>query len=136
MIRPIVKDTMFLSRKSVPAKKGDERDALDLIDTLRSKADICVGMAANMIGIDKRIIAVNLNGLTICMYNPVLSNLKKPYVHEEGCLSLNGTRSVKRYGEVDVTFFDLNWKKRRMHLSGFNAAIVQHECDHLEGILI
>ena len=136
MNRPIVKDTFFLSQKSTPATKQDLSVGQDLLDTLRANQDRCVGMAANMIGVKKRIIIVNMGFLNMVMYNPVIVRKDSPYETEEGCLSLTGVRKTTRYQNIEVEYFDGSWKKHRQAYSGWTAQIIQHECDHLEGIII
>ena len=136
MNRPIVKDTFFLSQKSTPATKQDLSVGHDLLDTLRANQDRCVGMAANMIGVKKRIIIVNMGFLNMVMYNPVIVRKDSPYETEEGCLSLTGVRKTTRYQNIEVEYFDSSWKKHRQAYSGWTAQIIQHECDHLEGIII
>lgn len=136
MIRPIVKDTFFLSQKSEPATKADLQVGADLQDTLEAHRDDCVGLAANMIGIRKRIIIVNIGFADIVMFNPVLLKKDTPYEAEEGCLSLAGIRKTIRYQNIEVEYYDRNWKKQRQKFSGWTAQICQHELDHLEGILI
>ena len=136
MIRPIVKDTFFLSQKSEPATKADLQVGADLQDTLEAHRDGCVGLAANMIGIRKRIIIVNIGFADIVMFNPVLLKKDTPYEAEEGCLSLVGIRKTTRYQNIEVEYYDRNWKKQRQKFSGWTAQICQHEPDHLEGILI
>lgn len=136
MIKPIVKDTFFLSQKSVPATRDDLQVGRDLQDTLEANRAGCVGMAANMIGVRKRVIIVNMGILDIVMFNPVLVKKDTPYETEEGCLSLTGVRSTTRYQNIEVEYYDMNWKKQRQKLSGWTAQICQHELDHLEGILI
>lgn len=136
MIRPIVKDVFFLSQKSGPATMQDLSVGQDLMDTLRANQDRCVGMAANMIGVKKRVIIVNMGILNVVMYNPVIVRKDSPYETEEGCLSLTGVRKTTRYQNIEVEYYDSSWKKRRQKYSGWTAQIIQHECDHLEGIII
>ena len=136
MIRQIVKDTIFLAAHSQQATEADAAVAKDLEDTLKANAEGCVGLAANMIGARKRIIAVSLGFSTLIMYNPVIVSKSKPYDTEEGCLSLPGTRPVKRYGKITVEYRDRSFRKQRGEFSGFVAQIIQHETDHLNGILI
>lgn len=136
MIRDIVKDTFFLQRKSVDASKEDVCVAMDLIDTLRANQYRCVGMAANMIGKNKNIIAF-LDGKTlVLMMNPKLIQKKGKYICEEGCLSLEGTRQTERYHEIVVQYMDMQMHKHTKKYSGYVAEIIQHEMDHLVGILI
>ena len=136
MIRPIVKDVFFLGQKSGPATMQDLSVGQDLMDTLRANQDHCVGMAANMIGVKKRVIIVNMGILNVVMYNPVIVRKDSPYETEEGCLSLTGVRKTTRYQNIEVEYYDSSWKKRRHKYSGWTAQIIQHECDHLEGIII
>ncbi len=136
MIRPIERDVYFLGQKSEEATRDDLPIGQDLQDTLRANKDRCVGMAANMIGIKKRIIIVNLGFRNLVMYNPVIKKKTGSYEAEEGCLSLEGVRKTIRYQNVEVEYLDENWKKQRIKLSGWPAQICQHEIDHLNGIVI
>ena len=136
MIRPIERDVYFLGQKSEEATRDDLPIGQDLQDTLRANKDRCVGMAANMIGIKKRIIIVNLGFRNLVMYNPVIKKKSGSYEAEEGCLSLEGVRKTIRYQNVEVEYLDEKWKKQRMKLSGWPAQICQHEIDHLNGIII
>ena len=136
MIRPIERDVYFLGQKSEEATRDDLSIGQDLQDTLRANKDRCVGMAANMIGIKKRIIIVNLGFRNLVMYNPVITKKDTPYEVEEGCLSLDGVRKTTRYKNIEVEYLDAGWKSHRERFSGWIAQIIQHECDHLEGIVI
>ena len=136
MIRPIVKDVFFLGQKSESATKQDLSVGQDLLDTLHANRNHCVGMAANMIGVKKRIIIVNMGIMNTVMYNPVIVKKDSPYETEEGCLSLTGVRKTTRYQNIEVEYYDGSWKKHRQAYSGWIAQIIQHECDHLEGIII
>ena len=136
MIRPIERDVYFLGQKSEEATRDDLPIGQDLQDTLRANKDRCVGMAANMIGIKKRIIIVNLGFRNLVMYNPVIEKKSGSYEAEEGCLSLEGVRKTIRYQNVEVEYLDENWKKQSIKLSGWPAQICQHEIDHLNGIVI
>ena len=136
MIRPIERDVYFLGQKSEEATRDDLSIGQDLQDTLRANKDRCVGMAANMIGIKKRIIIVNLGFRNLVMYNPVIEKKSGSYEAEEGCLSLEGVRKTIRYQNVEVEYLDENWKKQSIKLSGWPAQICQHEIDHLNGIII
>ena len=136
MIRPIVRDTFLLQRKAKPADKNDIGIGVDLIDTLNANRGRCVGMAANMIGENKRIIIVNDGGNALVMFNPVILRKEQPYETQEGCLSLDGVRTTTRYQIIDAEYTDMRWKKNRKTFKGFTAQILQHEMDHLEGILI
>ena len=136
MIKPIVKDIFFLRRKAGTATREDIQVGIDLQDTLRANREACVGMAANMIGVNKRVIIVNMGFVDVVMFNPVLIKKDTPYETEEGCLSLTGVRKTTRYENIEVEYLDMNWKKQRQKLSGWTAQICQHELDHLEGIII
>ena len=136
MIRPIVKDVFFLGQKSEVATRQDQSVGQDLMDTLRANREHCVGMAANMIGVKKRIIIVNMGVINVVMYNPVIVKKDTPYETEEGCLSRTGVRKTTRYQNIVVEYFDSSWKKKRQAYSGWTAQIIQHECDHLAGIII
>lgn len=136
MIRPIVRDIFFLGQKSEDAGRQDLSVGQDLQDTLNANRDRCVGMAANMIGIRKKVIIVNMGLMNVVMYNPVILKKYTPYETEEGCLSLAGVRKTTRYRNIEVEFLDSGWKKRRQAFSGWTAQIIQHEIDHLNGIII
>lgn len=136
MIRPIMKDPMFLAVPSVKAAPEDKQTALDLLDTLHAHLDHCVGMAANMIGVHKRIIAVHTGFAQIVMINPTIIRKSGPYEAEEGCLSLAGVRKTTRYETVEVSYQDMNFKTHRQTYNGYIAQIIQHETDHCDGILI
>lgn len=136
MVRPIVRDRMFLSQKSVPAEASDIQILDDLLDTLRAHQDHCVGMAANMIGEKKRIIAFMSGPFCIGMINPVLLSQQGPYEAEEGCLSLEGVRKTIRFENIEVEYRDRFFQKKRAHYTGWLAQIIQHEIDHCNGILI
>lgn len=138
MVRNITRDVLFLKRKSVPAKncKEDLATANDLLETLSTNRERCVGMAANMIGENKDIIAVTVGFFNIVMFNPKIVSKSGEYETEEGCLSLDGVRKTKRYEEIEVEYLDISFKKQRKKYSGFTAQILQHEIDHLSGIII
>ena len=136
MIKPIMKDVFFLGQKSDPATKDDLQIGRDLMDTLAANRAGCVGMAANMIGVKKRVIIVNMGLIDVVMFNPVLVKKDSPYETEERCLSLVGVRKTTRYQNIEVEYLDMNWKKQSVKLEGWTAQICQHELDHLEGILI
>ena len=136
MIKPIVRDILFLSQRSEDATRLDLSVGQDLQDTLRAHRDRCVGMAANMIGVRKRIIIVSLGLMDLVMYNPVIVQKDTPFETEEGCLSLDGVRKTTRYQNIEVEFLDSRWKKHRQKYTGWTAQIIQHEIDHLDGILI
>lgn len=136
MIKPITKDVIFLSQKSEPATKADLSIGYDLMDTLRANREHCVGMAANMIGVKKNIIIVNMGMMDVVMFNPVIVKKDTPYETEEGCLSLVGVRPTTRYQNIEVEYLDFGWNKKRMKLTGWTAQICQHEIDHLSGRII
>ena len=136
MIRPIMKDVFFLRQKAEPAGKEDLQVVQDLLDTLKANEAGCVGMAANMIGVNKRIIAVNMGFVNVAMLNPVIVKRSGAYETEEGCLSLTGVRKTTRYENIEVEFQDISFRKQRQKYSGWTAQIIQHEIDHCEGILI
>ena len=136
MVKPIVKDILFLGQKSDLSTEADKQVAVDLRDTLAANRAVCVGMAANMIGYKKRTIIVSMGIIDIVMHNPEIISKAGEYEAEEGCLSLVGTRKTTRYKDIEVKFQDesFNWKTQKF--SGFTAQIVQHEVDHLDGIII
>lgn len=136
MEKPIVRDAFFLNQRSEKATKVDLPVAKDLEDTLRANRDRCVGMAANMIGYRKRIIIVATGFADIIMINPVITKKSEPYETEESCLSLPGVRKTTRYKSIVVEYLDKNFEKHVQTFNGYIAQIIQHECDHLEGILI
>ncbi|MBS5938187.1 peptide deformylase [Clostridium sartagoforme] len=136
MIRPIVKDVLFLGQKSEPATKEDIAVIDDLVDTLRANLDGCVGMAANMIGVKKQILVFSVGDIIIPMVNPVIVKKEKRYETEESCLSLTGFRKTMRYEIIEVEYFDRQFKKHKQTFTGFTAQIIQHEVDHFEGIII
>ncbi|KMT21900.1 peptide deformylase [Clostridium cylindrosporum] len=136
MIRSILKDEVFLREKSVPATQDDITVIDDLVDTLRANLDECVGMAANMIGIKKRILVFSVGDSIISMVNPVILKKEKSYETEESCLSLTGFRKTTRYETIEVEYLDRDFKKHKEIFNGFTAQIIQHEVDHFEGIII
>jgi peptide deformylase len=136
MVRAVVKDILFLGQKSAPATKADAAIIDDLLDTLKANSDYCVGMAANMIGIKKRIIVYSLGAIGIPMINPVIIMKSKPYETEEGCLSLTGVRKTMRYEIIEVEYMDRSFIKQKQTFSGWVAQIIQHEIDHCDGIII
>ena len=136
MIREIVKDTFFLSQKSEPATRQDQPVIQDLLDTVRANADRCVGMAANMIGVRKRIIAFDNEGSYMVMFNPEIVKKSGAYEAEEGCLSLTGTRKTRRWQSIKVQYQNEKMQIRLKTFTGWTAQIIQHELDHCEGILI
>ena len=136
MIQPIMKDPIFLAQKSAPATKEDLQVAQDLLDTLTAHKDGCVGMAANMIGVAKRIIAFDNEGKYMVMFNPEIVKRSEPYEAEEGCLSLPGTRKAKRYRSIKVQYQNDQFQTRLKTFTGWTAQIIQHEIDHCNGVLI
>ncbi len=136
MIKPIIRDIIFLSQKSTPATPDDLPIATDLRDTLIANADRCVGMAANMIGVAKRIIIFADEGEYVVMFNPELMKSSVPFQTEEGCLSLDGTRPTKRYKSIKVKYQTEEFQTRIKTYTGWTAQIIQHELDHLDGIII
>lgn len=136
MIKPVVKDILFLGQKSEIATKEDISVIDDLVDTLRANLEHCVGMAANMIGIKKRILVFAVGNIIVPMVNPVILKKENSYETEESCLSLTGFRKTMRYETIEVEYFDRNFKKHKEIFTGFTAQIIQHEIDHFEGIII
>ena len=136
MIQPIMKDPIFLAQKSVPATKEDLPVAQDLLDTLTAHKDGCVGMAANMIGVSKRIIAFDNEGKYMVMFNPEIVKRSEPYEAEEGCLSLTGMRKAKRYRSIKVQYQNEQFQTRFKTFTDWTAQIIQHEIDHCNGVLI
>ena len=136
MIKPIMKDPIFLSQKSTAATLLDVPVATDLLDTLKAHADGCVGMAANMIGVNKRIIVFDNMGKPMVMFNPEIIKASDAFDAEEGCLSLTGTRKTKRYRSIKVQFQNEAMQTRLKTFTGWTAQIIQHEIDHCNGILI
>lgn len=136
MVRPIVKDVFFLAQKSENASEADAEVIMDLLDTLRANANRCVGMAANMIGVRKRIIVFSMGPFQVAMVNPVIVKKTGAYETEEGCLSLTGVRKTIRYEKIEVEYLDQKFQKQRQQYSGWTAQIIQHEIDHCNGILI
>ena len=119
MVKQIVRDVFFLGQPSEPATKADIQVGKDLQDTLQANRERCVGMAANMIGVKKNIIIVNMGFIDVVMFNPVIVSKRDMYETEEGCLSLDGVRKTTRYQEIEVEYYDFNWKKQRQKLSGW-----------------
>ena len=136
MIREICRDETFLSQKAAPATADDLATAQDLLDTLTAHKDGCVGMAANMIGVNKRIIAFDNEGTYMVMFNPVIVRQSGPYETQEGCLSLTGVRKTKRFQAIKVQWQNEQFQTRLKTFTGWTAEIIQHEIDHCEGILI
>lgn len=136
MVREIIRDQFFLRMPARKAGAGDGPIADDLLDTLRANADRCVGMAANMIGENVAVIAFSDGGRYMEMFNPVIVRRDAPYDAEEGCLSLDGTRPVRRYKSIKVQWQTRDMKPRVKTFTGFTAQIIQHETDHLAGVVI
>lgn len=136
MIKEIVRDPIFLQIKSEPASEADLQTARDLLDTLEEHKDGCVGMAANMIGVSKRIIAFDDNGKHTVMFNPEIVKSSGAYEVEEGCLSLSGTRRTKRFRSIKVSYLNEKMLPRVKTYTGFTAQIIQHEIDHCNGVLV
>lgn len=136
MVKEICRDIFFLSKKAEPATKEDLSIGQDLMDTLLANQDRCVGMAANMIGVNKSIIIVNMGFFNVVMFNPRIIKKDTPYNTEEGCLSLEGVRPTARYQNIEVEYTDMSWKKHRQRYNGWTAQIIQHEIDHLSGKII
>ena len=136
MIREICKDETFLVQKAAPATADDLATAQDLLDTLTAHKDGCVGMAANMIGVCKRIIAFDNQGTYMVMFNPVIVKQSGTYEAQEGCLSLTGVRKAKRFQTIKVQWQNEKFQTRLKTFTGWTAEIIQHEIDHCEGILI
>ena len=136
MIREICRDEAFLAQQAEPAAPEDIDVARDLLDTLEAHKDGCVGMAANMIGVNKRIIVFENDGKYTVMFNPVIVKRADPYEAEEGCLSLVGTREVKRWRSIRVQWQNEKFQTRVKTFTCFTAEIIQHEIDHCDGIVI
>ena len=136
MVREIMRDVFFLAQKSEPATKDDLQVGRDLMDTLRANREHCVGMAANMIGIKKNVIIVNMGMVDVVMFNPVILKKDTPYQTEEGCLSLDGVRPTTRFKKIKVEYLDLDFKLKIKTYTDYTAQIIQHEIDHLFGIII
>ena len=138
MIWPIMKDIIFLAQKSVPAVNCEEdlQGARDLLETLEAHKEGCVGMAANMIGVSKRIIAFDNEGTYMVMFNPEIVKSSDRYEAEEGCLSLTGIRKTKRWKSIKVQYQNEQFQTRFKTFTGWTAQIIQHEIDHCNGIII
>lgn len=136
MVREICRDEAFLAQKAETAAADDLGTAQDLLDTLAAHKDGCVGMAANMIGVNKRIIAFDNEGKYMVMLNPVIVRQSGAYEAEEGCLSLTGTRKTKRFQTIKVQWQNEKFQTRLKTFTGWTAEIIQHEIDHCEGVLI
>ena len=136
MVKPITKDPIFLAQKSAPATILDLPVAQDLKDTLEAHREGCVGMAANMIGVNKRIIVFDDHGSATVMFNPELVKCSGAYEAEEGCLSLSGVRKTRRWRQIKVRYQNERFETRLKTYTGFTAQIIQHEIDHCNGVLI
>lgn len=136
MVREIMRDQFFLAQKSTDATEADLDTARDLLDTLMAHKDGCVGMAANMIGVSRRIIAFDDEGEYQVLFDPEIVKKSGPYMAEEGCLSLDGTRQTKRYKTIKVRYKNEKFQERYKTFTGWTAQIVQHEIDHCNGIII
>ena len=136
MVREIMHDETFLAQKAEPATAEDLPVAQDLLDILTAHKDGCVGMAANMIGVNKRIIVFDNEGDDMVMFNPEIVKKSGPYQAEEGCLSLSGIRKAKRWKSIKVQYQNEKFQTRFKTFTGWTAQIIQHEIDHCEGILI
>ena len=136
MVQDIMRDETFLSQKAEPATLEDLAVAQDLLDTLTAHKDGCVGMAANMIGVCKRIIVFDNEGKYMVMLNPEIIKKSGPYETEEDCLSLTGTRKASRWKSIKVQYQNEKFQIRFKTFTGWTAQIIQHEIDHCEGVLI
>ena len=136
MVREIIRDEAFLTQKAEPAVPEDLPVAQDLLDTLATHKDGCVGMAANMIGVNKRIIVFDNKGAYMVMFNPEIVKKFEPYQAEEGCLSLSGVHKTKRWKSIKVQYQNEEFQTRFKTFTGWTAQIIQHEIDHCEGVLI
>lgn len=136
MVREIMRDEAFLAQKAEPAVQEDLGTAQDLLDTITAHKDGCVGMAANMIGVNKRIIVFDNEGSYMVMFNPEIVKKSTPYEAEEGCLSLTGVRRAKRWKSIKVQYQNEKFQPRFKTFTGWTAQIIQHEIDHCEGVLI
>ena len=136
MIRDIMKDEAFLAQKAEPATPDDLFVAQDLLDTLTAHKAGCVGMAANMIGVNKRVIVFDNEGTYMAMFNPEIVKKSEPYQAEEGCLSLSGVRKAKRWKSIKVQYQNEKFQTRFKTFTGWTAQIIQHEINHCDGIII
>ena len=136
MICEICKDEMFLAQKAEPATPDDLPLAYDLLETLKHHKDRCVGMAANMIGVNKRIIVFENESAYTLMFNPEIIKKSGPYDAEEGCLSLTGTHTARRWRSIKVRWQNERFQERLKTFTGWTAQIIQHEIDHCEGRII
>ena len=136
MVKKIVKGQHIFARKAQPATEADKQVVTDLLDTLGANRETCVGMAANMIGVNKAIIVVAAGPFEFAMVNPVITRKSEAYQTEEGCLSLDGVRPCTRYEEIEVDYLDANFRKQHGKYNGWTAQIIQHEIDHCNGVVI
>ena len=136
MVREIMRDEAFLAQKAESAAPEDLPVAQDLLDTLTTHKDSCVGMAANMIGVNKRIIVFDNEGTYMVMFNPEIVKKSEPYQAEEGCLSLPGVRKAKRWKSIKVQYQNEKFQTRFKTFTSWTAQIIQHEIDHCDGIII
>ena len=136
MVKKIVKGQHIFARKAQPATEADKQVVTDLLDTLGANRETCVGMAANMIGVNKAIIVVAAGPFAFAMVNPVITRKSGAYQTEEGCLSLDGVRPCTRYEEIEVDYLDANFRKQHGKYTGWTAQIIQHEVDHCNGVVI
>ena len=136
MVKAIMRDPLFLAQKSEAATEADRQVMIDLLDTLRANQDRCVGMAANMIGVTKRIIVFRDGPMQMVMANPEITGKSGEYEAAEGCLPLAGVRKAKRCRKITVRYQDLLFRWHTGTFEGFTAQIIQHEMDHCDGILI
>ncbi len=136
MIKPVVHDPAALTTVATPASRADSATIVDLLDTLAANQATCVGMAANMIGVNKRLIVVQMGPFAIAMVNPQITHKSGAYETTEGCLSLTGERKTTRYHQITVNYLDRNFKAQQQSFTDFTAQIIQHEVDHCNGILI
>lgn len=136
MVKKIVKGQHIFARKAQPATEADKQVVTDLLDTLGANRETCVGMAANMIGVNKAIIVVAAGPFEFAMVNPVITRKSEAYQTEEGCLSLDGVRPCTRYEEIEVDYLDANFRKQHGKYNGWTAQIIQHEVDHCNGVVI
>ncbi|AEV95766.1 peptide deformylase [Pediococcus claussenii] len=136
MIHSINKDITILKRKSSPANRQNQVTVQDLTETLEANREICAGMAANMIGINKRIIAIQMGPFSVPMINPIITKKEDMYQTQEGCLSLTGQRSTQRFKKISITYLDSQWQQHSQEFTDWTAQVIQHEIDHCNGILI
>ena len=137
MVKELMHDPVFLAQKSAPATREDLDTARDLLDTLKAHRETCVGMAANMIGVCKRIIAFDCDGSYMVMLNPEIIKQNGPYETEESCLSLlGGPRKCGRFRKIKVRYETTDFQVRLKTFEGWTAQIIQHEVDHCNGVLI